>query len=126
MSGIKSIIIAFLALGESAHAVKLSQAVKPILAPGQKLVGIGLMSHVPDNLILRQVQCQVQRHGKLHSSQIGPKVSTCDTDLFNEELPDLLRQSPVICPVYFLDIVWIFDLFQKHILFLSSGRYFVR
>ncbi len=36
----------------------------------EQLVGVGLVPHVPDQLVLRKIQREVQCHSQLHSPQI--------------------------------------------------------
>ena len=48
----------------------------PSFLSGQDLVCIRLMSHIPDQFILWQVQYQMQRHRKLHNTQIGCQMSS--------------------------------------------------
>ena len=75
MSRVKAVTFAFLALRESAHSPVLAQLVKSLFSSGQKLVGIRLMPDIPDKLILRQIQKQMQRHGQLDHAQIRRKMS---------------------------------------------------
>ena len=88
MSSIKYIALAFFSLGKSAHSAVLSKGIKSFPAPGKKLMGIGLMSHIPDDLISRQVKRQMQRNGQLHHPQVGRQMAAVLTDLLNQELPD--------------------------------------
>ena len=67
--------LAFLSLGKSAHSAVLSKGIKSFLAPGKKLMGIGLMSHIPDDLIFRQVKRQMQRNGQLHHPKVGRQMA---------------------------------------------------
>ena len=92
MPGIKGVAGALLALRETAHAPVLAQVVKAVPAPGQQLVRVGLMSHVPYQLILREVKCEVERHGQLHNPEVRGEMPACPADLFDQELPDLLCQ----------------------------------
>ena len=69
------IIRAFLLLGESGQAVFLTQGIKPGIAPGDDLMCIGLMAHIPDNLILGTVKYTVQCQGQFHSAQAGSQMT---------------------------------------------------
>ena len=93
MPGIKCIALTFFALRKSAHAAVFTQVIESCPAPGQQLVRICLVPHVPDQLVLRQVKGQMQGHRKLHNAQIGGQMPACPADLFNQELTDLLRQQ---------------------------------
>lgn len=50
---------------------------------------IGLVSNVPDNLILWQITDQMQCHRKLYNAKIGSQMSSCLTDLLYKEFTDL-------------------------------------
>ena len=89
---VKGIAVALLALRESAHAAVLAQPVKPGPAPGQDLVGVGLVPHIPDHLVLRKMEDPVHGDGELHHTQVGGQVAACPADLLDQELPDLPRQ----------------------------------
>ena len=86
---VKRVAGALLPLREPAHAAVFSQVVKSVLSPGQQLMRVGLMSHIPDQLILREVQRQMERHRQLHHTQVGGEMPPCPADLFDQELPDL-------------------------------------
>ena len=111
---VKCIAPAFLSLGEAAHTAKLTQGIKAVAPSGQKLVRIGLMSHIPDNLILRQIQHQMKCHGKLNRTQIRTQMATVFTDLFNQEGSDLLRQLLIVLRINFFDIIFFLYFIQNH------------
>jgi len=73
-------------------------------------MGIGLMPHIPDDLILGQVKDIVQSHGKLHSSQIGSQMSPCSAQMFQQKFPDLLCKLREILRRDLLDIIFFFYL----------------
>ena len=75
MTADKGIMLRFGRLGKAGDAVFLPQGGKTIQSPGQQLMGITLMPHVPDNLVLRRVKAAMQRHGQFHHAQIGRQVS---------------------------------------------------
>ena len=109
MSCYKSITIALLRVWKPGHPVKLTKAVKSVLASGQDLMGIGLMSHIPDQLVLRKIQHTVKRHGQLHGSQIRSHMSSGPGQVLHQECTDLLGQFRKLLRRYFLDIVWFFN-----------------
>ena len=114
MARVKGVIGALLPFWEAAHAAELAQIVEAVLSPAEDLMGIGLMAHVPYDLILRKIKGQVQGHGQLHDSQVGGQMTACTADLFQQKLPDLLRQHRIIFRFQLLDIRRLFYLFQKH------------
>ena len=111
MSGIKAIALAFLSLGESTHSPEFAQFFKAFPSSGQELVCIRLMSHIPDDLILRKIQRKMQGHRKLNCAQIGSQMSAVDTDRIDQKVSDLLCQFPVILRIKLLDIIGFGNLF---------------
>ena len=106
---IKGITGAFLTFGETAHSAELPEMIKLFSAPCQKLMGIGLMSHIPDDLVLRQIQGKMQRHGQFHCTQITGQMTARFTDLLDQELPDLRCKVLIGILRYFLNIIRFFD-----------------
>lgn len=51
-------------------------------------------------------------HGQFHSPQVRSQMSSGHTDLLNQELPDLLRQFPVVRFIYLFNIICFFDFIQ--------------
>ena len=79
-------------------------------------MGVGLVSYIPDDLILGQIESQVKGHRQFHRPQIGTQMSSCNTDTFDEKITDLLCQFLQMFLFYVLDIIWLIDRIQKHIL----------
>ena len=127
MSCIKAVAVAFLALGEAAHSPVFPQLVKTGLPTGEKLMGIGLMAHVPHHLVLRKVKSQVHGHGQLHDAEIRGQMAAGYTDFLNQELPDLLCQGIPLIFIQLLDIIHLIDLLQIHdftsVLFFSRDQH---
>ena len=119
---VKAVAVAFLSLGETAHAAVFPQRLKALPPSGQKLMGIGLVPHIPDDLILRQIQNQMERHGQLHCSQVGAKMASGHADFIHQEFPDFRRQRRIIPGTDFLNVVWLLYLIKKHV----NPHYFFR
>ena len=93
MSGIKAIIGTFLPLGKTADSPQLSKPVKVILSSGKNLMGIALVSHIPHQLILGQIQAMKKSNGKLHHPQVGGQVATMHGGFFQNKTSQLLGQG---------------------------------
>ena len=96
MAGVKGVVGALGALGEAAEALVLAQGVEAVLAPGEELVGVGLVAHVPDDLVPGGVKDVMQRDGELHHPQAGGEVPAGHGDRgddFVADLPGQLRQE---------------------------------
>ena len=72
-------------------------------------MGIRLVSHIPDDLILRQIKHEINSHGQLHDSQIGSQVPSGPADLPDQKVPYLLSQYIQFFPRQFLDILRAID-----------------
>ncbi len=118
--GIKAVTVTLLSFGKTAHSPILAQHLESLPAPGKKLVGIGLMPYVPDDLVLRQVKRKMQRHGQLNRSQVRAQMTACLCYFLNQELTDFLRQRRIILTGYIFDIIGLVDIVEQHIHTLFS------
>ena len=115
MPRVKYIAFAFFSFWKTAEAMILAQRTEIFPSSGENFVCIGLMPHIPDDFILRQVQNKVQRHSQFHCAQIGAQMPPCHADGPNQKIPNLLRQRvPVLFP-HPLYIIRLLYGFQKHI-----------
>ena len=60
--------------GEAREPAAGPQRADPVAPPGQDLVRIALVAHVPDQLVLRRVEDRVDRHRQLHHPQPRPEM----------------------------------------------------
>ena len=111
VSCIKGITITLLTFWESTHSAELTQTGETLSSSGQQLMGIRLMSHIPDYLVVRKIQKQMECHSQLHSSQIGTQMSTRHTDGLNQKLSYFLCQLPVLFRVDLLYVIGFCNLF---------------
>ena len=72
----KRVIHAFIAFGEAGQAAALTYCANAIAPTGQNLVRVTLMSHIPDDAVVRRVEKIVQRDGQLDHTQSGPQMTT--------------------------------------------------
>ena len=99
MSGVKRVAVALFPLGKTAHSAIFTQFVKPVLSAGQQLMCVGLMSHVPDKFVRREIEREVERHRKLYNTEIGGKMPARPADLLDQKLTDLIRKFPQLFAV---------------------------
>jgi len=72
------------------HARKTADAVQPafgsesLAAPGDDLVGVGLVTDVPDDLILRGFEDVMQRCGQLHGPEARSQMTRIDRTLVDD------------------------------------------
>ena len=67
MPGVKGVVGTLRPFREPADPPVGPEGVKPVPAPGNQLVRIGLMSHVPDDLVFRGIKDEVEGNGQLNS-----------------------------------------------------------
>ena len=75
MAGAKGVVLALGALEESGHSVLLAERLHPIVATGEQLVRVALMSNVPHELVARRVEGVVQRDRQLDHAEAGADVA---------------------------------------------------
>jgi hypothetical protein len=69
-----AIVRTFGAQHESVQAARRAYGVEPVLAPGQQLMHIGLVTHVEQEAVARGVKNVVQCDGEFHHSQVRTKM----------------------------------------------------
>ena len=90
--GAKRVVFALGTLEEPRQPALLTQRVEPASAPGEHLVRVALVPHVPDQLVLGRVEHEVQRNGQLDDTQAGPDVPAGDGTGLDQEVAHLLRE----------------------------------
>ncbi|GCD70756.1 hypothetical protein NBRC3280_3391 [Acetobacter pasteurianus NBRC 3280] len=87
----KRIVFAFRAAGKAGQATRLAQGADPVTSPGQNLVRVGLVAHIPDHLVIRGVKHRMQGNCQLHNTQGGPKVPPRGGNRVHRFGPQLIR-----------------------------------
>ncbi len=78
MSGAERVVNALLAIGEAGQAARRAQGADARAPAGQDLVGIDLMSDVPDQAIGRSVEDIMQGHGEFDDAKARAKMAPGD------------------------------------------------
>jgi len=84
MADPEGVVLAFLALGERCHAVLLLDGVDLVAATGQDLVRVGLVAHVPDQLVDRGLVQVVQGHGEFDHAEPGAEMTATLADRLDQ------------------------------------------
>ncbi len=71
----KGVVFAFHPLRKPAQATQLAQRGHTVTPPGEDLVRVGLVAHIPHHTIVRRVEHVVQRNRQLHRAQVGAEVT---------------------------------------------------
>ena len=89
----KAVIGALAAAREAREAPQGTQGVELGSASGQQLVGIGLMPHVPDDLVLLHVEGMQQGQGQFHDPQRGSQMPAVLGHHIDDALAQLRSQQ---------------------------------
>ena len=94
MSRTECIIFAFRAFRETAYAVLHPVLAEGFAAPGDDLVGVGLMADIEHQLVGRSVIYIMETDNQFHSSEAGTKVPGIDRAAFYHIAADLVAEGP--------------------------------
>ena len=94
VSRAERVVLAFAHARETAQPVQLAIRQEPVAPTRDDLVGISLMAHVPDQLVVRRVEDVVQRGGQLDDSQTRPQMPRIGRKLLDDEMPQLAAVGP--------------------------------
>ena len=89
MTYAESVELALAALGKATDALVFAIGVKNLAATSEYFVAIGLVSYIPDELVLRSIKNIVKCHGKFHYTQAGTEMTRIIADHVNYELAKL-------------------------------------
>src|SRR5207247_1350544 len=77
---------------ERGKTAVLADGWKPVSATGEDLVGVCLVTDVPENLVARRVEQAMKGDGELTSAEVGAEVPSDLTNGFDDVLPYLLSE----------------------------------
>ena len=90
MGHVEGVIDAFFAAGKPRDAFILAKRMELVAPSRQDLVPVGLVSNVPNQLVLRSIEDIVQRHRELDSTQAGSKMPARLRDGVDHEAAQLI------------------------------------
>ncbi len=89
MRGAEGVVFALATTRKAGRTAPLAQPAHLLAAPGQDLVGIGLVPDIPDHAIAGRVVCVVQGDGQLDRAEVGRQVTAGLGDGFEQECAQL-------------------------------------
>ena len=92
MPGAECVVLALRSLGESADSVELPQGVKLGVPSGEEFMGVRLMSHIPNDVVVRRVEDVMQGNSQFNDSQIRGKMSAVFCDGADDRVTNFLGQ----------------------------------
>src|SRR6476469_1008305 len=96
----------FCFLPPRSRATAMPQGADAVAPPGQDLVRIGLVAHVPDELVVRRVEHLVQRDGELDYAEACAKVAAGHRDRVDGLLAKLRRKLRQVLVVQGAQLLW--------------------
>jgi len=78
---------------------------KLCLASRKDLVSVGLVSDIPDDLVIRCIIDIMKGDGKLYHPEAGTEVAGVAAYLVNDMLPELFTESHQVKPVEFPEVL---------------------
>ena len=120
---VEDVVGALLPLREAADPPLLPEGVEALLPAGDDLVGIGLVSHVPDQAVPGRVEDVVEGERQLHRPQGGGQMAALPGDGLDHHLPDLLREALELRQAEAPDVLGEIDSRQDALLFVFSHRF---
>ena len=85
MTGFHDVVGALLAPGETAQPPEGAERVKAVFPPGDQLVGVALMSHVPDDLVMGGTEHSVEGQGQLYDAEVGSQMAAVLADHLHDD-----------------------------------------
>ena len=113
MAGAVAIVLAFGAEQEAVEAVGLADGVEAVAASGKKLVDIGLVADVEDEIVRRRVEDAMKRDGQLDHAQIRPEMAARLGQNGDEFLAYFLGQDGEFVQREFFDVCRGIDRIEK-------------
>lgn len=77
MAGHKGVMDALPRVREAGDAPQLPKPAELLPPPGEDLVGVALVAHVKDELVLRGAECPVQGHSEFDGAKVGGQMPSC-------------------------------------------------
>ena len=107
--GPELVVLALAALEKAGDSIPLAQRGELLVAAGQELPGVGLMPHVPDDLVTGRIELVQEGDAQLDHAEAGADVTAGDGAALDQPVADLLGQLGELVPAQALEIFGGFD-----------------
>lgn len=87
VADVEQVVFALRRCGETAEATRLANGFEAIVAAGQNLVDICLMTDIPQQVVLLEIKHAMQRHREFDHAQVTGEVSARCADDVDDALP---------------------------------------
>ena len=100
----EQVVLGLVGIGKARSLAKTFRIDIGIRAPGQRLVGVGLVRNVKDYLVDRGVKHAMKRNCKLNDAQVGGNVSADSGGAFEDGVANLAAEQRKLGAVESLDV----------------------
>ena len=110
----EQVVLGLVGIGKARSLAKTFRIDIGIRAPGQRLVGVGLVRNVKDYLVDRGVKHAMKRNRKLNDAQVGGNVSADSGGAFEDGVANLAAEQRKLGAVESLDVLGRCRLRKQH------------
>ena len=110
----KQVVLGLVGVGKARSLAKTIRIDIGIRAPGQRLVGVGLVRHVKDDLVGGGVEHAMERDCELNDAQVGGNVSADGGGAFEDGVADLAAEQRKLGAIESLDVLGRCRLRKQH------------
>ena len=115
MTGTEGVVGAFAHLGEAADAAVGAYGLEGFAPTGQNLMGVRLVSYIPDELVVGRVEDIVQGHGEFDGAEARCQVAGMGGECVNNIGAQLIGDALQFAGVEFLEVGRTIDIAQGHL-----------
>ena len=105
---------AFAAFEIARDTTLLAQAVEILVPASQQFVGVGLVAHIPNHLVVVEIEGLVQGQGQLHNPQAWSQVAATGGHHLEMALTNLAGDGLELCSGEAVQLVRMAQLAEMH------------
>ena len=105
---------AFATLEVARHTTLLAEAVEILVTASQQFVGVGLVAHIPDHLVVVEVKGLIQGQGELHHPQAWSQVAAAGGHHLEVALAHLAGNGLEFCSAEAVQLIRMAQLAEMH------------
>ena len=110
----KQVVLGLVGIGKARSLTITLRIDIGVRAPSQRLVGVGLVRHVKDNLVDGGVKHAMKRNRKLNDAQVGGNVSADSGGAFEDGVANLVAELRELGAIKSLDVLGRCRLRKQH------------
>ena len=110
----KQVVLGLVGIGKARGLAKALRIDISVRAPGQRLVGVGLVRHVKDNFVGGGVKHAMERDRELNDAQVGGNVSADSGGAFEDGVANLVAELRELGAIKSLDVLGRCRLRKQH------------